>query len=126
MHLHGHRDGDAEHLLGAHLHTGWQHMHTHMHMHMHTHTHMHATTQFLRPTTTRAAAPHRRVAGLLEQRHERHGSALAARQEEVGVDLLGARASVRVKVRVKVRVRARVRARGVGTTPNPNLYRNPP
>ena len=102
------------------------HTHMHMHMHMHTHSHMHAATQFLRPTTTRVAAPHRRVAGLLEQRHERHGSARAARQEEVGVDLLGARAGVGVRVRVMLRVRARVRAREVGTNPNPNLYRNPP
>ena len=108
---------------GMHVHT---HTQVHMHVHMHTHSHMHATTQFLRPTTTRVAAPHRRVAGLLEERHERHGSARAARQEEVGVDLLGARAGVGVRVRVKVRVRARVRAREEGTNPNPNLYRSPP
>jgi len=108
---------------GMHVHT---HTHMQVHVHMHTHSHMHATTQFLRPTTTRVAAPYRRVAGLLEECHERHGSARAARQEEVGVDLLGARAGVGVRVRVKVRVRARVRAREEGTNPNPNLYRSPP
>ena len=78
---------------GMHVHT---HTHMQVHVHMHTHSHMHATTQFLRPTTTRVAAPYRRVAGLLEECHERHGSARAARQEEVGVDLLGARAGVGV------------------------------